>query len=432
MSILDDLRNGKLSGARSLTLSCGLSAVPEELLALADSLEILDLNSNLLTELPDWFSQLRRLRILFLSFNRFSELPAILSRCSALEMLGARANQISVLPSDSLPSKLRWLILTDNQLVNIPASIGSLARLEKFAISGNRISELPDEMSQCTNLALLRLAANRLRQVPEWLFRMPKLAWLTLAGNPCCSAAALNLDSGPAAQWGEIALGAQLGAGASGVTHQAVLCNPAFPSHIAVKIFKGELSSDGYADDECLAHRVAGRHPALLTAIGEAQGVPGGKRALILPLLNKTYRALGQVPTFESCSRDSYPEGADFSLRSIYEIASRVAAAALHLHRRQIMHGDLYAHNILSDQHGQCLLGDLGAASLYGTESRDRHRFYERLDVLAYGYLLQELLERCSERQSAEAERLGALAANCCVAEVGNRPGFSDIIQKLR
>ena len=48
---LPDLRQGNLSGARTLRLS-GLKQIPDEIFDLADSLEILDLSDGFLSSLP--------------------------------------------------------------------------------------------------------------------------------------------------------------------------------------------------------------------------------------------------------------------------------------------------------------------------------------------------------------------------------------------
>ena len=69
---LDQLRSGQLKGVRELQLACGLTAFPREILALADTLEVLDLSGNALSTLPDEFAQLKKLRIFFASNNAFT------------------------------------------------------------------------------------------------------------------------------------------------------------------------------------------------------------------------------------------------------------------------------------------------------------------------------------------------------------------------
>lgn len=88
MNTLDELRTGKLHGARAIKLSCDLDTFPSEIFDLSDSLEILDLSGNLLTSLPSELPRLRRLRTLFCSQNRFEELPPVLGECAQLDIVG--------------------------------------------------------------------------------------------------------------------------------------------------------------------------------------------------------------------------------------------------------------------------------------------------------------------------------------------------------
>ena len=48
MNTLDELRSGKLAGAKRLDLQCGLTELPSEIFDLADSLEVLNLTGNAL------------------------------------------------------------------------------------------------------------------------------------------------------------------------------------------------------------------------------------------------------------------------------------------------------------------------------------------------------------------------------------------------
>ena len=63
--ILAQLRSGALRGITRLDLSAGLTELPPEIVALADSLEILNLSHNRLTDLPDWLPELKKLRVIF-------------------------------------------------------------------------------------------------------------------------------------------------------------------------------------------------------------------------------------------------------------------------------------------------------------------------------------------------------------------------------
>jgi len=50
---LNRLRAGQLAGITRLDLSCGLTALPDEVFALAGTLEVLNLSGNRLRDLPD-------------------------------------------------------------------------------------------------------------------------------------------------------------------------------------------------------------------------------------------------------------------------------------------------------------------------------------------------------------------------------------------
>jgi Leucine-rich repeat (LRR) protein len=171
---LEALRSGQLHGATRVALQAGLTSLPSELFALADTLEILDLSHNQLSELPADLARLRRLKILFCSGNRFTRLPEILGELPALSLIGFRGNQIAEIPPTALPATLQWLILTDNRLRELPPALGGCTRLQKCALAGNQLASLPPEIAACGNLELLRLSANAFVDLPQWLVELPR------------------------------------------------------------------------------------------------------------------------------------------------------------------------------------------------------------------------------------------------------------------
>ena len=158
MNTLEQLRSGALSGARHLQLVENLTDFPKEIFTLADTLEVLDLSNNNLSDLPAEFASLTRLKRVFLSFNQFKHIPAVLAQCPALVMIAFKGNQISEFAQHSLPLTTQWLILTDNRIEQLPESFGELKQLRKLALAGNRLHTLPSSMQQCTNLELVRLS----------------------------------------------------------------------------------------------------------------------------------------------------------------------------------------------------------------------------------------------------------------------------------
>ena len=72
--------------------------------------------------------------MLFCSNNPFTELPAVLGQCPQLSMVGFKACTIRHVPAASLPRDLRWLILTDNQIGELPAEIVAAAVVSRDTI----------------------------------------------------------------------------------------------------------------------------------------------------------------------------------------------------------------------------------------------------------------------------------------------------------
>ncbi|WP_377701355.1 leucine-rich repeat-containing protein kinase family protein [Pseudoduganella sp. UC29_71] len=430
MPTLEQLRGGELAGVTRLQLAYGLTEFPKEIFDLADTLEILDLSGNALTALPDDLARLHKLRIIFCSDNQFSELPEVLGSCPALSMVGFRNNRIRTVSASALPPQLRWLILTGNQLESLPAELGARPFLQKLMLAGNQLHTLPVELANCKRLELLRLAANQLNDLPAWLFEMPRLAWLAYAGNPFCTELE-KTESGTSITWSQLRLQRKLGEGASGVIYRAECLHGPSGETVAVKLFKGAITSDGSPLCEMAACVAGGPHPNLIPILGEVADHPDGTRGLVMSMVEPDFSNLAGPPSLDSCTRDIYPEGKRFSLDAALAIAHGVASAARQLHARGIMHGDLYGHNILHCGEGRTLLGDFGAASFYAPDAPHAASL-QRLEVRAFGCLLEELLERCDAPDAAGAvlAQLAALQA-ACLQENAARPLFSAIDAQL-
>ena len=435
MNTLAQLQAGELAGITRLDLSCGLSEFPREIFDLADSLEVLNLSGNALRSLPDDLHRLRKLRIIFCSDNLFSELPECLGQCAALSMVGFKANRIEHVPGAALPPLLRWLILTDNRISELPSELGQRPHLQKLMLAGNRLQRLPESLRNCHQLELIRIAANQLGELPEWLLTLPALSWLAYAGNPLeTEVNAAALEATPSIAWSQLRLEQQLGEGASGVIHRATWQRPDQPAgEVAVKLYKGEMTSDGSPLHEMNACITAGLHPNLIRVEGRIVEHPQAQAGLVMQLIDPSYRNLAGLPSLASCSRDVYRDDTRFSAAVALRIAGGIASVAAHLHRQGITHGDLYGHNILCNEHGDCLLGDFGAASFHATGDSVESRALQRIEVRAFGVLLGELLARIDSGLGAEQRlALEDLQQRCCQPDVLARPGFSEIVRELK
>ena len=265
---------------------------------------------------------------------------------------------------------------------------------------------------------------------------MPRLAWLAYAGNPFgepAEAAAVASHPINAINWDELAVEQQLGEGASGVIYRAQWQRPGTTQAVAVKIFKGAVTSDGLPHSEMAACISAGAHPHLIAVQGKISQHPTRAEGLVLELIPPTFGNLAGAPSFETCTRDVYAASTSFRLETALRIAAGIAAAAGHLHAQGIMHGDLYAHNILNTPAGEALLGDFGAACFFTPDASATATHLQQLEVRAFGCLLEELLERCPEADAVPEAgiTLWDLQRQCVQPQVAARPLFAEIYQVL-
>lgn len=393
------LNAGKLQGSTHLKLACGLTEFPAAIYDLADTLEILDLSGNALSTLPDDLTRLKKLRIIFCSSNQFTHLPEVLGECEHLSMIGFKANKINHIAEHAIPSKtLRWFIVTDNALTKIPSSLGDCSKLQKLMLAGNQLKQLPNNLANCHALELLRISANQFEALPEFLFELPKLTWLAYAGNPFCNTIEQNLISHHQINyidWQTLTIQQMLGEGASGITYQAIHNHQGKQEPVAVKLFKSGITSDGLPSCEMHANILAGEHPNLVGVKGVIQNHPQGVLGLVMPLLDANLKVLANPPNFETCSRDVYAN--DFSLtpQQAQLILNGITQAAEHLHAQGLMHGDLYAHNILWNA-DKAVLSDLGGASFLPLDKPDLTQKILKIEARALAVLAEEL-RNCSE-----------------------------------
>ena len=90
------------------------------------------------------------------------------------------------------------------------------------------------------------------------------------------------------------------------------------------------------------------------------------------------------------------------------------------------MHGDLYAHNTLFDENANTIFGDFGAATMYDTTDKNAP-YLERLDVRAFGCLMDDLLNQNKEPLNSLKQFLIQLKEECMQEDILKRPGFRDI-----
>jgi serine/threonine protein kinase len=198
------------------------------------------------------------------------------------------------------------------------------------------------------------------------------------------------------------------------------------------------MTSDGMPEHELAACLAAGQHAALCSPSAVVPDHPQGAQAFLLPLIPPTHINLAGPPSLESCTRDVYPAGLRISAATVLHMARSIATALAHLHQRGVLHGDVYAHNILwNPSNGDALLSDFGAATLLPLDQPDVCRALMALEVRAFGCLLEELLAHVHPGPKVQSEigtalqTLAALAQHCLQDDPAARPGMAYIAQRL-
>ncbi len=416
MNTLAQLHSGELKGIKHLKISQKLTSFPMEILTLCDTLEILDLSNNLLSYIPHELSKLKKLKIVFLSNNLFTSVPSVFKECKNLYMLGIKANQIEYFNEDILPLSISWLILTDNKITKLPDSIGDLKNLQKFMLAGNRLEALPSTMSKCKNLELLRLSANKLKEIPPWLLNLPRLSWLAFSGNPCVQNLKYKQNK---ISFKELEIGELLGAGASGEIFKAY--SKKMDTHMAIKLFRSDITSDGFVDDEIDASMGVGEHENLIKVIAKLD--ESSTKGVLLEYISSEFINFASPPNFDTCTRDTYDETKKFSCQEIATVAKAISSALAHLHLSNLMHGDIYGHNILINSKNRCYLGDFGAATFYDGDIQK----FEKIEVRAFGYLLDDMLTRCIDIDNDKFKTLNNLRQSCLCIDIEKRPSFKEM-----
>ena len=171
-------------------------------------LKTLDLKHNKLTTLPKSISKLKSLEVLDLHGNQFNTFPTSLEGLSSIKKLKLGLNNLKHVPEwiknlrslkklglggnkslsnfqewiDFLPSLVE-LNLYDNDIKEIPGSIGSLNSLKVLILPNNQLTSLPESFRNLISLKKLDLSYNEFKYIPEWIGSLSSLEELNLESN---------------------------------------------------------------------------------------------------------------------------------------------------------------------------------------------------------------------------------------------------------
>ena len=121
---------------------------------------------------------------LHLSDQNLTELPESIGQLTQLQTLDLSSNQLTKLPeSIGRLTQLQSLDLWANQLTQFPESIGQLTQLQTLDLSYNQLTELPEFVGQLTQLQTLYLSTNQLSELPETIGQLTLLQTLALSTN---------------------------------------------------------------------------------------------------------------------------------------------------------------------------------------------------------------------------------------------------------
>jgi hypothetical protein len=300
-------------------------------------------------------------------------------------------------------------------------------------LSGNQISSIPDEISNCTNLELVRLSSNQLKDPPMEILKLPNLAWVAMSDNPfldsiteakklavlpsttsssSSSSSSLKVFSNDILD--DPTQGQILGKGASGITRQFTI--PDTNQVVAVKEFFSNITSDGNPQVERIISFTTAtliQSKSLIQVLGQTK-----KGNLVMEVLSN-YQVLANPPSLQSCSRDVYDhyyqDGANdvdvnindatnadtdkvkkfVTLPRMIHLVQNLLYTLKELHVKcSITHGDFYGHNILCSKtdESQIWLTDFGAAFFYDRES-EYGTLLELIERRAFSHLLGEVMD---------------------------------------
>ena len=203
-------------------------------------------------------------------------------------------------------------------------------------------------------------------------------------------------------------------------------------SQIAVKLFKGEVTSDGYPADELDCCLTTGDHPSLIKVVAHIS--QKDQLGLVMELIPPGFSNLGLPPSLATCTRDTFHADTQFSLDDVTKITLQLADAMAHMHTKQVSHGDVYAHNIMVNQQMNLLFGDFGAASNLRNLSTVERLAMEAIEVRALGCLIEDLLAYVDASAYVSASigpehyrKLSAIKDECMQLDVTQRPCFAEV-----
>jgi hypothetical protein len=220
-----------------------ITEVPSTICNLASTLTTLLLKKNQISQLPGELVLLRSLRVLDISYNSIAQLPDDIGSLTNLQTFYASGNKLTSVPSTLFNMRrLQRLDLSDNSLTEFSPPSCHFVGLQELNLSRNQIGFLPACLSECGSLTKLDVEQNKLVRLPAALGKLTALYELNLAQNPLIDPPASVIAQGCSAILAHLASSdivvVSLSGSNSGPRRQCTMA-----------IVEGQLPLDGSAPD---------------------------------------------------------------------------------------------------------------------------------------------------------------------------------------
>lgn len=157
------IKKGELQNLRIINLCYNnLRIFPVQLTKL-DSLESILMWFNKTSIIPNKVGDFKSLKRLNISYNKISTLPIRFSQIQSLTLLDAGHNYLdnkAIKPILHLKS-LERLILSDNDITELPKDIDSLKKLEVLYVDANNLTKLVDGLTRMKSLKQIEVGNNK-------------------------------------------------------------------------------------------------------------------------------------------------------------------------------------------------------------------------------------------------------------------------------
>lgn len=159
----------------------------------------LDLSNNELTTIPDAVYKCSTLKRINLQSNEIKEIDPRLFNMTELEEINLGSNSIAYIPNEiGKLVNLKKLNLRMNDLDSLPEGIEDLKELEEIELYGNDFHKFPEILIKCHSIKTVQIGSNSIKRLPENVKEMKSVKYIDLSYNPLSSKERENISKLPA------------------------------------------------------------------------------------------------------------------------------------------------------------------------------------------------------------------------------------------